>query len=84
MVKMMSIQIGQLVELTPKTRRGKNALQNKTNVWKVAQVCDSVMCLGDNAGFMLVEVRNDDRRMPDVRWVGSPTDKNFDWKLLDN
>jgi len=84
MVKMMSIQIGQLVELTPKTRRGKNALQNKTNVWKVAQVCDSVMCLNNNAGFMLVEVRDDDGRMPDVRWVESPTDKNFDWKLLDN
>jgi len=83
-VKMISIQTGQLVELTPKTRRGKDALQNKTNVWKVAQVCDSVMCLGDNAGFMLVEVRNDDGRMPDVRWVESPTDKNFDWKLLDN
>jgi len=29
-------------------------------------------------------VRNDDGRMPDVRWVESPTDKNFDWKLLDN
>jgi len=79
----MDIQTGQLVELTPKTRRGKNALQNRTNAWRVAQVCDSVMCLNNNRGFMLVEARDDDR-VPDVRWVELPIDKNFDWQLLDN
>ena len=69
--------------LKPITRKGKNALQNKTNVWNVAQICDSVMCLNNNPGFMLVEVRSDDR-MPDIRWLELPTDKNFEWNLVDN
>lgn len=81
---MMNIQTGQLVELTPKTRRGKNALQLKTNVWLVTQVADTVMCLGHKPGFLLREERDDDERMPDMRWVELPVDKNFDWKELDN
>ncbi len=67
------------ITLTPKTRRGKNALQNKTNLWEVTELRESVPCL-DGPGFCLTEVRKDDRAL-DCRWIELPVDKNFDWKL---
>lgn len=78
----MQPQLEQIVTLTPKTRRGKNALQNKTNAWRVFDVSEHVACVGGPA-FGLFEVREDDRQ-PDCRWIALPVDKNFDWNLVDN
>ena len=75
-------KINDRVALKPKTRKGKNALQNKTNIWRVFDVSDRVMCLGA-AGFGLFEVRDDGREC-DCRWIELPVDKNFDWNLVDN
>ncbi len=68
--------------LKPITRKGKNALQNKTNVWRVFEVCEHAQCVGGPA-FGLFEVREDDRQ-PDCRWIALPTDKNFQWNLVDS
>jgi hypothetical protein len=73
--------IGQIVKLTPKTRRGKNALQTKVNRWRVDKHTADAMCFNHEPAFFLTELR-DDTRSPDIRWIQLPVDKNFDWEIL--
>ena len=72
-----------IIILTPITRKGKNALQNKTNRWRVFAVCDSVSCLNNQPGIGLLEVPEHDR-MPDCRWIKQRDDANFTWVTEDN
>jgi hypothetical protein len=79
---MITPVVGQIVRLTHKTRRGKNALQNKVNLWRVDKLTDDAFCFNHEPAFMLVEMRVDERS-PDLRWIQLPVDKNFDWEILD-
>lgn len=76
-------QFGQTIKLIPKTRTGKNKLQNKRNLWRVTNVLESVICLNNDRGFCIAEI-NEEKRWPDSRWIRLPIDENFDWQILDN
>ena len=71
---------GDRISLVALTRRGKNALQNKRNLWEVSRIQDNVICLGGR-GFHIWEMREDDKH-PDGRWIALPDDPNFDWQLI--
>tara|TARA_R110002094_G_scaffold1901_6_gene8008 strand:+ start:4323 stop:4556 length:234 start_codon:yes stop_codon:yes gene_type:complete len=73
---------GDIIELTPKTRKGKNALQNKVNEWAVLIFSNEVAFSFDKGWMMIVERRDDDKE-PDVRWVQEKGDKNFNFTPIE-
>ena len=76
-------QEGEVITLKPKTRKGKNGLQNRTNCWRVHEIRDSVMCLNNDRGAFLIELNEDHsptERFPNVKWITLPTDKDFEWE----
>lgn len=71
------MNIGDIVKLKPKTRRGKNALQNKTNKWFVSEHTYNVLFTTDVGPWVrLTEMRNDTLG-PSIRWVHLKRDDNF-------
>lgn len=77
-------KFGQIIKLIPKTRAGKNKLQNKTNLWRVTNILESVICLNNGPGFCIAEIPDRDKRWPDARWIRLPVDENFDWEIMDS
>tara|TARA_R110002126_G_scaffold105861_2_gene240398 strand:+ start:4022 stop:4255 length:234 start_codon:yes stop_codon:yes gene_type:complete len=73
---------GDVIKLTPKTRKGKNALQNKVNEWTVLVFSPTVSFSFDKGWMMVVERREDDRE-PDVRWLQERDDKNFTFTMVE-
>lgn len=64
------INVADRVKLTPKTRRGKNALQNKGDTWVVIR-----LGFFNNSGAMLLQ----EYGTVNLRWVKLSQDENFDW-----
>jgi hypothetical protein len=74
---------GDTIVLIPKTRKGKNRLQNNTNCWLVHKIQESVQRLRHTKGAFLIEINEDGsptERFPHVKWIALPTDQDFKWE----
>lgn len=70
------MNIKDTVSLTPKTRKAKNSLQNKCNLWSVVGF-GPAQCFDGRDSVQLQEIREDDR-IPAIKNLEFPIDKDFD------